>query len=441
MTAERLPRTPTFLIVGVWLALLVPELARSLAEPKVWRPVTDGETELSGFLAPLTTACNAALVLGCAVVVVLGVRRLPWGRALPLALVLAAWLATVVPLVVDGRSPRLTALIVPAVVTAMWAARPQRGHVEVLGYLTGALAALSLVLGLALPRSAIFERSALVDGEKAVSPLGILAGVLQTGNLLGLALAVGLASVLVVRRDWHRWTLLGLVLVALVWSASRTSLVAAAAVGVAWLGMTLASSGRGGALVSPPRRLATWWLVLVAIGALALPFLTTSATAFTNRGGYWIASLEAWGSSPWIGHGADYFKLLALGEDNLGGHAYHAHNQVVQVLVTGGVLLGVLAVAILVVLGVRAVRWAALGDAWPVLVLTAFAVVASFEVPVGLVDRLVYVPFVLVPLTLVAFAEPSGALASRGHRDERAGGFPAGSSEVDSSTSVASDPA
>ena len=35
----------------------------------------------------------------------------------------------------------------------------------------------------------------------------------------------------------------------------------------------------------------------------------------------------------------------------------------------------------------------------------AFAVVASFEVPVGLVDRLVYVPFVLVPLALVAFLE------------------------------------
>lgn len=394
---ERLRRGPTALVVGVWAAILLPELARSLVEPKVWRPVTDGETEIVGWLASLTTVCNAALVVGCAAVVVVSARRLPWSRVLPLVLVLAAWAVTVVPLVLADRTPRATALIVPAVATALWAVRPQRGHVEVLGYLTGGLAGVSVLLGLAWPRSAIFERSELVDGEKAVSPLGILAGVLQTGNLLGLALAVGIAAILFVRRDWHRWTLLALALVALVWSASRTSLVAVAAVGVAALGLVL---------FGERRRVVVTWLAVVALVALALPFVTSSPTAFTNRGGYWIASVEAWLASPWTGHGADYFKLLALGEDNLGGHAYHAHNQVAQVLVTGGILLAVIALAVLAVLGLRAARWARLGFAWPVLVLTAFAVVASFEVPVGLVDRLVYVPFVLVPLGIVAFAAP-----------------------------------
>ena len=394
---EPLRRTPTVLVVGVWLAILIPELARGFVEPKVWRPVTDGETELTGWLAPLTTLCNAALVVGCAAVVLLGVRRLPWSRVVPLALVLAAWLATVVPLVVAGRPPRLTALIVPAVATALWAARPQRGHVEMLGYLTGALAAVSIVLGLALPRAAIFVRSELVEGEKPVSSLGILAGVLSTGNLLGLALAMGLAAVLFVRRAAHRWTMIALVLVAVVWSASRTSLVALAAVGLAALGLVL---------VRDKGRFAAWWLAVVAACAIALPFVTRAPTAFTNRGGYWIASLESWRSSPWLGHGADFFKQIALGDENLGGHAYHAHNQVVHVLVTGGLVLAGIALAVLILLGVRAVRWARRGFTWPVLVLTALAVTASFEVTIGLVDRLVCVPFVLVPLGLVAFADP-----------------------------------
>ncbi len=401
--AEVLRRGPTVLILAVWLAILLPEIVRSFAEPKVWRPVTDGETELTGLLAPLTTACNAALVLVCAVVVLAGVRELPWRRVPLLALVLVAWLVTVVPLVVEGRTPRLTALIVPAVVTALWAARPQRGHIEVLGYLTGALAAVSITLGLVLPRTAIFERSELVEGEKAVSPLGILAGVLQTGNLLGLALAMGVASVLYVRRDRHRWAILALVALALVWSASRTSLVAVLALVLAGLGLTLARS---------PRRFASVWLPAVALVALVLPFVTRAPTAFTNRGGYWIAAVEAWRERPWFGHGADYFKLLATGEDNLGGHAYHAHNQVMQVLVTGGLVLSAIALVVVVVLGARAVRWSGVGLAWPTLVLTVFAVVASFEVPVGLVDRLVYVPFVLVPLALVAFAAPEHRAAT-----------------------------
>lgn len=393
---EPLRRTPTLLIVGVWLAILLPELARGIAEPKVWRPVTAGETELAGWVAGVTTVCNAALVLGCAAVVLLGVRRLPWRRVLPLALVLLAWLVTVLQLVAQDRTPRLTALVVPAVATALWAVRPQRGHVEVLGYLTGGLAAVSIVLGLVWPSVGIFVRSEAVDGEKPVSALGILAGVLSTGNMLGLALATGLASVLFVRRDVLRWTMTVLVLVAIVWSASRTALLAVLAVAVAALGLALARDAR---------RFAGGWLALVALGALVLPFVTRSPTAFTNRGGYWVASIEAWTQSPWIGHGADWFKVLAQGEDNLGGHAYHAHNQVVHVLVTGGLVLGALALAVLVVLGARAVGWAGRGLAWPTFVLTAFAVVASFEVVVGLVDLRVCVPFVLVPLALVAFVE------------------------------------
>ncbi|NLF05399.1 MAG: O-antigen ligase family protein, partial [Actinomycetales bacterium] len=182
-----------------------------------------------------------------------------------------------------------------------------------------------------------------------------------------------------------------------VWSASRTSLVALAAVGLAALGLVL---------VRDKGRFAAWWLAVVAACAIALPFVTRAPTAFTNRGGYWIASLESWRSSPWLGHGADFFKQIALGDENLGGHAYHAHNQVVHVLVTGGLVLAGIALAVLILLGVRAVRWARRGFTWPVLVLTALAVTASFEVTIGLVDRLVCVPFVLVPLGLVAFADP-----------------------------------
>jgi len=394
---EPLRTAPGLLLALVWVTLVLPELVRSFLEPKVWRPVTDGENELTGVLDTLVSVCNVVLVLGCALAVLANLRRLPWRGVLPLLILGAAWLATVVPLLLADRPPRLAAVLVPTVATAVWAVRPQRGHVAVLGHATGLLALASLALGVLWPRGAIFERSALVEGEKAVSPWGILAGVLQTGNLLGLALALGVPSLLYVHRGWLRWTYLGATALAIAWSASRTGMIAVLLVALAALGLVL---------VREPRRLALPWLAALALGALLLPFVVRVPTAFTNRGGYWISSLDAWRESPWTGHGADWFKVLAQGEENLGGHAYHAHNQVVQVLVTGGALLMVLALAVLLVLGRRAVAWAGRGWAWPTLVLTALAVVASFEVPLGLVDRTGYVPFAMLPLAVLAFVEP-----------------------------------
>jgi O-antigen ligase len=156
-------------------------------------------------------------------------------------------------------------------------------------------------------------------------------------------------------------------------------------------------------------------LAVLGLVALALPFVTGSPTAFNNRGGFWQEGIDAWLERPLLGWGADYYLQLARSADNLGGFAYHAHNQTAQLLVTGGLVLLVLVLAAVVWASVVAVRHAAAGTAWPAAFLAAFLVSAMFEVPLGLVDRGMFYPAVLVPLCLLLSRsrDPHPALTDR----------------------------
>lgn len=384
-------RLDTLLVVAVTVGFLLPLLVDSLHGVKEFRPITAAPAPDPAAVSLAATAGNLLVLVACLVVLVVHRRR--WRDLLgPAALLLGAWAVALGVLLAHGADVPRAVVLVPLVVAAGTLLRPGRAAAAATGATTAALAGLSLLLGLLLPDAGRYVRPEAVADEKPVGALGILAGVLPSGNNLGVALALGVPAVLLLRRAWLRWTALATVLLALAWTASRASWIAAGAALAAALVLHLA--GR--------RRDVVAALALGAAGTanVVLPFVVTDPTAFTNRATYWVAGIDAWREAPFVGHGADYYTVVAREGGALGGYAYQAHNQVVQLLVTGGLVLLVLVAAALVLAALRAVR-AAGTDTWPTAFLVALLCTMLFEVPLGVVDRVMYAPAALLPLVLV----------------------------------------
>lgn len=386
------------LVAAVTVGYVLPMLVDSLTSRKEFRPITDGPAPEHALVGLATTAGNALVLVVCLAVLVLHRRR--WRDLLgPVALLLGAWAVALGTLVVQG-SPELnrSMVLLPLVLAAATVLRPDRRAVEAIGVATVAVAGVSLLLGLVLPDAGRYVRAAEVADEKLVGPLGILAGVYPSGNNLGVALALGLPAVLALRRPLLRWSAFAVVVLALAWTTSRTSWVAAAVTVAVWVALRFAGRRRD--------QLAA--LVLAALGtaSLVLPFVTRDPTAFTNRATYWVAGLEAWRDAPWLGHGADHYTAVARESGALGGYAYQAHNQVVQLLVTGGLVLLVLVGAAVALAAVRAVRVVD-RDPWLATFVVALLCAGLFEVPVGVVDRVMFVPFALLPLAVALAYRPA----------------------------------
>lgn len=399
-------------VVAVWALLMVQQLALSLSRPKMFVPLTEGAQEVPSWAATVTTATNAGVVLLALAVALSQWRRAPWHRWPLVAVALVPWLIAVGQLVALGRPPSAIALVYPAVVVAVWMSRPRPELAPVIGALTIATATISILLGVLAPSAGLYSRAAGAELEKPIGPFGILAGVMFSGNDLGLVLVVGVAAVWTITRTWVRWSGLGVVLVAIVWSASRTALAALAVVAVLGLVLHLVRSRSPGA-VKAVRWLAAGSLAVIALVMLALPLLVHDATALNNRGRLWDFAIEKLGESPLLGHGADVFKVLATQEDNLGGHASHAHNFAAHVLVSGGLLLAIAFAVLLVLAARRAVSWSVRGTDWATLFLAAVGVCAMLEVPLVLTDRVRQYPFVAVPLLVILCAQPLAAARSR----------------------------
>lgn len=412
MIGRVLDRRDALLVVGVWLAAVLPQLAILLTTGRGFQPITDGADRADGLVQSLTTACNVGLLALCAALVVLGLRTAPWQRWPLLALLLLPWVVVVATGLAVSSRPETMTVLYPAIVATAWVVGVSWRTVPVLGWLTAATAGVSIVAGLVVPDLARYQDYAGADAEKA-GPFGILAGLLPSGNNLGLALAVGIPSVLALRGA-SRVVAGSLVLVALGWSWSRGAWLAAVVVLAAALVLALVPLRRR-ALV------AGLGMGAVALVAVALPLVTTSPSAMANRGGYWIAGRDEFAQAPVLGHGWDFYDRLARTSDDLGGYAYHAHNELMQLLVTGGLVLVAVVGALLVVGAVRAVRAAGLGDAWPALTVTAILAAGIVEVPFGVVDRAMFWPYVLLPLCVVLLGQPRPA---GGERVDVADGVP-----------------
>ena len=134
-----------------------------------------------------------------------------------------------------------------------------------------------------------------------------------------------------------------------------------------------------------------------------VPLVTTDPAAFTNRGYIWQASHAAWAQHPFVGNGSDWFSIVGSSSASLGPTVFHAHNQFLQLLVTGGVVLALL-VGLLVATAVGAAgRLAARGHLVGAGYLAAFAGTCLLEVSLVIVDNSLVFPVAVLPLLFILF--------------------------------------
>jgi len=387
------------LVWGCWGYALLPRLVQTATAPKFRTSV--GAEQAS--LTPLAQLVQLGLLLGvlalCAFVVVTHLRRVPTDGAGVLLLSAALFAFGTWRDVVAGAVLSRNDLLIPSVVLAVWLLRPRRRDLAALGWVVLASAVLNGAVGALVPGGLFrHEDGGLIAPEKQILPGGVLVGVFAQGNNLGQLLSLGLPTVAFLPR---RWRAPAVVVVAgvVLWSASRSSLLAVVAAGGVFLLLS-----RGGPLWRGAAAAAS----LVGLGAVLvlLPLLTSDPTAFSNRGYIWAVSLDAWRDQPLIGWGSGYYTAIGQYVNPLGGTAWHGHNSVVQLLVTGGLVQVSLVAVLAVLLLHRCTAAAAAGWSWPAAQVAALFVSGTLEFSFGVVDRQILMTSVLVPLVAILVSRP-----------------------------------
>jgi O-antigen ligase len=402
--------TALILLVGVWF--LVPRLIQTLSIAK------GVHTAVGGQQPPYTGLASAAqrglfyLAVGfCLWIIALLWRRSPSRRGLALIVFLLPWAYLVIRDRYAQQRPENIYELMPVLAVAIWMLRPRIARLQVLGYVVGVTVVASLLVGIALPGHGI-QRNAggvVLAVDKQILPWGLLVGIFSDANNLGQFIAMGLPAVMLIRARGWRIVIALCSLFALVWSASRSSMVAVALSIVVYL---IVSRTR-----AHSRAFVAFLLLGIAFAAVCiLPLITHDPTAFTNRGYIWQASQAAWAQHPLFGNGSNWFSIIGSSSASLGPTVFHAHNQFLQLLVTGGVVLAVLVGVLIVAAMTGAAQLAVRGHLFGVGYLAALAGTCVSEVSLVIVDNSLVFPVVVLPLLFILFTadldEPAGVDAS-----------------------------
>ncbi len=404
----------------VWLVMawtVLPRTVQSLTAPKMRGEVGVEGTATSAAAALSTTFLTLAVLGFCFLVLLDSWDHRQPVSALGLAVVLAPWGYLLLRDLFVGTTPRMSSLVYGAVVVALWRLRPDRHLLTALGYAVGASAALSVAMGVLVPDAGVFRTDigAMVTDDKAILPWGLLVGFYSHSNTLGQSLALGLPMVLLIPRRVLRAVLVGVVLFALLWSASRTT----------WVAVIVACAGAGLTLLLPGalRKIAAATAMTGAVLTASLvPWLDDDPTAFSSRGIVWITTREAFEATPWFGRGSNWFEVVGSTSDRLGVAVSSAHSQFLHMLVTGGALLVLLTLPMLVLAVVGALRHLDAGSVWGVVYVLTLAGCGVTEVIIRFGSVTPSFPVVVIPLAALIFAGPTFGTISHGHDRERANG-------------------
>jgi O-antigen ligase len=390
-----------FLLVAAYA--VVPKVVQTLTAPKYYVGIDEAEPPLTAATALATSLLTAALLGLCLLLSLDALRRNPRRDLLGVCLLLAPWAWLLVRDLTLGSGPGTSDLVYPALVVTVWLVRPGLEHLRLLGWVAGAVAVVSVLVGLLLPASGLLraEDGNVIVQNKSFLPSGILVGVFTHGNTLGQFLLLGLPLVaLVPRRGW-RAALLAVTAAALVWSQARSSIGGAVVLALVAALLTLLPLGRRAV---PGRLVVGLAFVVVAV----LPFLPLAPGALSSRGGIWANSLGRWREHPWVGLGSDYYARTAQTTADLGGTVYHGHNEVVQLLVTGGVVLAVL-VGLLVLAAAHRATSTPGGVVLGTTLVLAVACASLLEISLLFRGSSVFDPVLLLPLATLLVGEPLGA--------------------------------
>jgi O-antigen ligase len=387
-------------IVLAWAAVVMPSLVQSFTAPKNRNFTSDTETaSAASSLVNLTlTVTLTGLLL---LLLVRYLNDLPTDRRGVLVVLLLPWLYQVSRDTFAGTSLRLGGLLYPLIVVVIWILRPKLQQLAILGYLIGLTALISVLMGALDPAKGILSSTegSIITPDKQLLPWGILIGPLTDGNPLGQFLALGLPAAVYIRHRGWRWSIFLITSFAVLWTSNRSSLAALI------VGLTVAAllklAPRG------TRRLSTAVIITSFAAVVAyLPLTTTQNDAFTNRGYIWTASLRHWESHPLIGLGSQWYSQSAKYANNIGPTAFHGHNQVVQILVLGGLINLALVTMMLIALVRAAARWAEFRAVTvPAAFLAMLLTSGALEVSLSFVHRSFLLPVTVLTITYMCFAE------------------------------------
>lgn len=292
--------------------------------------------EIARRSAPAATAYK--LIVGCmgALSLSLILNGLATARRTPVApvfLVLAPWAALSGIYVLDGgRNNEILLYPIVAIAFALnWSHldtvyRTLRGLIVI-------TAATSLILGALQPSLFLSSPDQTEINEKALIGHLLLNGLFPTSNQLGIALFFGIPLLVVTGRGKIRWAGVGLVMLAMVWASSRTSLIAGLVVATV---LILAVLNKRQALAIS--RFAT---VVAACLVVSNPFIFTDPGTFTGRARIWQAGLHftfEGTTSLLFGNGAMVFRQPSPVTYAIGALSGTGHNVFVTVITVGGLL-------------------------------------------------------------------------------------------------------
>ncbi|WP_460772540.1 O-antigen ligase family protein [Microbacterium sp. GXF7504] len=393
------------IIVLLWVRSVGQLIALSLTVDKVSQGVGE-EAASSALSSAVSQGAYVALLAVCGVAVLFHLNDITRPGLWRIAVMLVPWLWQLTRGAYAGQVAP-DALLYPLLVLALAALRPRPRVLAAVGVLVGLTAIVAVVLGFVAPDAGIVREAdgtERVRSDKALFPsLGLLQGMFTSENTLAGFLVLGVASILLVRPLWLRLLLLAGTAFAIAWSSSRGGLITLAVVAV--VGLVIA-----GLRLYERMRAASLLARLGAAGALAvaaaLPFLGWDDDAFSVRGVIWNVSLEQWTEHAlWFGLDAEWYTRMALTETSpLHAGAVHAHNDVLQMLVTGGLVLGVLFIAWFCVIGYDITRVGTPLLTVAAMLLIAIATSGALEVVSGFVTGSRQWVGGLVPLCVLFFA-------------------------------------
>lgn len=390
------------LIVLVWAQGVLPSLIRSLTTSKHQVSLTmQSVASESGLTARADRFLTyGEMVCSLAILVIFG-RGARLSRVAGLVLLLLPWVYLIVRDDFNGNPPDKRLLAYPLVVLAVWALRPALTDLRPLAYLVAGTAVISVLMGFFLPSAGILQDASNAGAaveDKQVFSQGILLGPFSQGNQLGSYLVIGIASLGLIRTRPLRWFSIAVTVYALLWASSRSSLVTLAVLAFTVVLLNAVAQRTRAAL-------GVCLVVVVALITCATPVLTNDPEAFTNRGFIWAQVLKAWNGDPVFGLGTDWFAKTAASSGAIANSAYDAHNQLLQLLTTGGIALAAVVGLMLVAATVAAAARARAGQLFGLYFMTALLGAGWLEASFGFVDRNQVTAVAIVPLAFLLFAE------------------------------------
>ena len=342
----------------------------------------------------------------CSVAVLFRINDLPRPGLWRLSVMLLPWLWLLIRDAYSGQAFP-DSLMYPFIVLAVAALRPSRKLLGAVGVLVGTTALIALVLGWALPTAGLMRTA---DGEiferpeKEILPFGgLLQGMFFSENTMAAFLSVGLACVFAIRTTWLRAGSLIVTVLALLWSSSRGGILTAVIV--------VAVGALVGVLVAYGRRAAASRWARVAVfsvfaGVAVLPFLGWSDSAFSARGIIWRVSISQWAERAfWFGLDSNWYSRVAQSETSpFHSGAVYAHNDVLQMLVTGGIVMALLFAAWYVVISLDVTRHDNPSLVIAAMLVAGIAAGGALEVVTGFVNGSTQWPVSLFPLAVLFFA-------------------------------------